>query len=134
MKKLLSFLPAIAGILLGLLFLMASGMFFFGPPPPPEVLPPAGTPAGHFMEATGPTGYMHFVKVFELVGGLLVCIPRLRNFGLLLLGPVIVNIVAFHVFLGSPKMLLDPMHLAVLVLAAYLFWAGRRQFAGLLNR
>jgi len=87
--------PIIAGILLGLLFLMASVTYFLNVVPEEKI--PEGTPTAMFMGAFGPTGYMSFVKVFELAGGLLVMIPRLRNLGLLLLGPVIVNILAFHV-------------------------------------
>ena len=66
-----------------------------GPTPEP---PPEGTPPAHFFAAFGPTGYLSFVKVCEVVGGLLVAIPRTRNLGLLVLGPVIVNILAFHLF------------------------------------
>ena len=129
MKK---WLPIVAGILLGLLFVMSAVTVLFNlvkMPPPPE-----GTPAAMFFGAFGPTGYLTFVKIFELVGGLIVMIPRLRNFGLLLLGPVIVNIVAFHIFIdGGFKDLLNPMILVMLVLALYLLWVGRRNFASLLN-
>ena len=53
----------------------------------------------------GRTGYMTFVKVCELIGGILVMIPRTRNFGLLVLGPIIVNILAFRASYrqGSPE-------------------------------
>ncbi len=51
------------------------------------------------MAAFGPTGYMTFVKILELLGGLLVIVPKTRNFGLLILGPILVNILAFHVFI-----------------------------------
>jgi hypothetical protein len=61
-------------------------------------------------------------------------VPRLRNFGLLLLGPVIVNIIAFHIFIGGGfKDLLSPMLLITIVLSLYLLWVGRRNFASLLN-
>src|ERR1700759_3841042 len=103
MKKIL---PHIAGVLLGLCFLAASIPVLFNlitPPPMPE-----GTPAAHFMAACWPTGYMKFVKIFEFVGGIVVMIPRLRNIGLLLLGPVIINIIAFHVLIDDPKHLLNP--------------------------
>ncbi|MEI9959824.1 MAG: hypothetical protein WDM76_01455 [Limisphaerales bacterium] len=85
------------------------------------------------MAAFVPTGYIKFVKLFELIGGLLVMIPRLRNIGLLLLGPVIVNIIAFHVFLDDPKHLIDPMLDIIIVCALFLLWDARRKFAGLLN-
>jgi len=124
--------PIIAGVLLGLLFIMSAVMVLFNlvkMPPPPE-----GTPAAMFFGAFGPTGYLKFVKIFELVGGLVVMIPRLRNFGLLLLGPVIVNIVAFHMFIGGGfNDFKDPMMIVMLVLSIYLLWDGRKKFAGLLT-
>src|SRR5712672_1848040 len=99
--------PIIAGVILGLLFVMASVMFFLKLGPQPKF--PEGSPPALFMGAFGPTGYMHFVKVFELLGGIFVAIPRTRNLGLLLLGPVIVNIIAFHIFITGGQGLLDPM-------------------------
>jgi len=129
MKK---WLPNVAGIVLGLLFVMSAVVVLFNLVQAPP--PPAGSPAAMFFGAFGPTGYLTFVKIFELVGGLVVMIPRLRNFGLLLLGPVIVNILAFHLLLGGGmKDLLNPMILVMLVLALYLVWLGRRNFASLLN-
>ncbi|HEY2328828.1 MAG TPA: hypothetical protein VGI63_03325 [Verrucomicrobiae bacterium] len=128
MKK---YLPCIAGVLLGLCFLAASIPVLFNLikiPPLPE-----GTPAWHFMQAFGPTGYIKFVKMFEFTGGILVMIPRLRNVGLLLLGPVIVNIIAFHVLIDDPKQLLNPMLDIIIVCALFLLWDARRKFAGLLN-
>ena len=123
--------PIVAGILLGLLFLMASVTFFLKLVPEQKI--PEGTPTAMFMGAFGPTGCMTFVKVFELVGGVLVMIPRLRNFGLLLLGPVIVNILAFAAFVAGGKDLLNPMLIIMVVLALYLLWVGRKNFARLLN-
>lgn len=124
--------PIIAGVLLGLLFVMSAVMVLFNlvkMPPPPE-----GSPAAMFFGAFAPTGYLTFVKIFELVGGLFVMIPRLRNFGLLLLGPIVVNIVAFHIFLGGGfKDFANPMLLGTVALSLYLLWVGRKHFASLLN-
>ncbi|MGH7954258.1 MAG: hypothetical protein ACREFE_20375, partial [Limisphaerales bacterium] len=78
-----TYLPIIAGILLGLCFLAASIPVLFNLITIPKL--PEGTPAAHFMAAFVPTGYIKFVKTFEFVGGLLVMVPRLRNIGLLLL-------------------------------------------------
>ena len=94
---------------------------------------PEGTPIWHFMTAFGPTGYMKFVKVLEVVGGVLVAIPRTRNIGLLVLGPIIVNILAFHIFITGGVGLGSPALIVICLLAAYLLWVGRRQFGGLLN-
>lgn len=123
--------PTIAGILLGLLFIMSAVVVLFGlvkMPPPPD-----GTPAALFMGAFGPTGYMTFVKVLELIGGILVAIPRTRNFGLLILGPILVNILAYHIFIMKGVALLDPMLIGIVLLSLYLLWSGRKSFAGLLN-
>jgi putative oxidoreductase len=132
MKK---WLPNIAGIVLGLLFLMASVMFFLNLGPKPTF--PEGSPISHFFAAFGPTGYLKFVKVFELIGGLLVMIPRLRNFGLLLLGPVIVNILAYHLLVDDPMGILNIKYMWMLYIiiasALYLLWAGRKKFASLLG-
>lgn len=55
-----------------------------------------------FFGAFGPTGFMNFVKTCELIGGILVAIPVTLNFGLLLLGPVIVNITGGAGLLDPP--------------------------------
>ncbi len=127
----MKYAPIIAGILLGLLFIMSSVVVLFDlvqMPPPPE-----GTPAALFMGAFVPTGYMTFVKVLELLGGILLLIPRTRNFGLLVIGPILVNILAFHTFIMKGQGLADPMLIVICLLAAYLLWCGRRNFAGLAN-
>ena len=124
-------LPTIAGVVLGLLFIMASVVVLFKLGPTPKFQ--EGSPIALFMGAFGPTGYMTFVKIFELLGGILVAIPRTRNLGLLVLGPIIVNILAFHIFITGGDGLLDPMLDVIIVLALYLLWVGRKAFAGLLN-
>lgn len=127
----MKYAPAIAGGLLGLLFI-ASGLVVLlnlvTPPPPPE-----GSLPAHFFAAFGPTGYLTFVKLFEVLGGVLVAIPRTRNLGLLVLGPIILNILAFHAFVTKGEGLFNPMLIFICLLAAYLLWCGRKAFAGLLR-
>ncbi len=127
----MKYLPTIAAVVLGLLFIMSSVVVLFNLVPMPAL--PAGTPAAMFMGAFGPTGYFAFVKVCELLGGILVAIPRTRILGLLVLGPILVNILAFHVFIMKGTTLLDPVLIAVVALALYLVWVGRKAFANLLN-
>jgi putative oxidoreductase len=124
--------PNIVGGLLGLLFLVFGLNFFlkFIPMPPG---PPEGSPPALFMAALYPTGYLAFVKCLEIAGGILVVIPKTRNLGLLLLGPIVVNILAFHVFLTGGAGLADPVVILITVLSGYLLWSGRKSFAGLLN-
>lgn len=127
----MKYAPIVAGLLLGLLFLMSSVVVLFHLVAIPPL--PAGTPAALFMGAFGPTGYFTFVKICELLGAILVAIPRTRNFGLLLLGPILVNILAFHIFIMKGQGLVDPMIILIVLLAAYLLWVGRKAFAGLLT-
>jgi hypothetical protein len=128
----MKYLPTIAGILLGLAFLAASIPMLFHLMDESK-MPPMGPEATAFMALFGPTGYLAFIKWCELIGAILVMIPRTRNFGLLVLGPIIVNILAFHIFINKGATLVDPMLITICVLAAFLLWSGRKAFAGLAN-
>ncbi len=129
----MKYIPNIVGGLLGLLFVAFGLMVLLklGPTPPP---PPEGTPPALFMAAFAPTGYLTFVKVLEVVGGILVAIPRARNFGLLVLGPIIINILAFHGFVMKGEGLFNPVIVVITTFALYLLWCGRKEFAGLWPR
>lgn len=124
-------LPTIAGLLLGLAFLAIGLMFIFelGPSSPK---PPPGSPVALFMGALVPTGYLLFVKVLEIVGGILVAIPFTRKLGLLILGPIIINILAFQVFLNESRGLFSLKLIAICLLAAYLLVVERKSFGKLL--
>ncbi len=127
----MKYAPIIAGIVLGLLFIMSAVVVLFNlvqMPPPPE-----GTPAALFFGAFGPTGWMTFVKVLELLGGILVAHTKSLNYGLLCLGPIVLNILAFHVFLKKGAELMDPMLIVIVLLSHYLLWVARKPFAALAN-
>lgn len=121
----------VAGALLGLLFVVFGSNFFlnFIPMPPP---PPEGTPVALFFGAFAATGYLAFVKVLEILGGLLVALPRTRPLGLLVLVPIIVNILAFHVFITAGEGLLEAPILLIVALTLFLIWTHRRGVAALL--
>jgi putative oxidoreductase len=78
------------------------------------------------------SGYLGLVKVLELIGGALVAWPKSRNFGLLILGPIIVNILAFNVFLAKGGWTQPPV-LVVIALAGFLLWGERKRFAKLVS-
>lgn len=120
----------ILAALLGLAFIAFGLLFFFGPPPPS--LPP-GSPPAMFMGAMFPTHYLHFVKVLEILGGALVLVPKTRNLGLLVLGPIIVNILAFHIFLTKGGGLFEIPLIAICSIALALLVIERKAWAALLK-
>ena len=85
------------------------------------------------MDAFGPTGYMSFVKVCELLGAILIAIPRTRCAGLLILGPIILNVLAFHSFITKGEGLGNPMLILIVALTLFLVWTERRAFATFLR-
>lgn len=128
----MKYAPTIAGGLLGLLFIMSGVVVLLNLAPTPEL--PKDTPMANFMAAFGPTGYITFIKVLEVLGGILIAIPRTRNLGLLTLGPIIVNILAFHFFITAGEGLFNPMIIGICLLTLYLLWVERRAFGGLMKR
>jgi putative oxidoreductase len=111
--------------LLGLMFLATGIMIFLPIKMPP---PPAGL-AGDFMKALFTSHYIHAVKCFEIAGGLMLLIGR-GPLGLLLLGPVIVNILFYDIFLDATAL---PVGIVVAVLSLFLLWRYRANFAPLLK-
>lgn len=116
--------------LLGLLFIIFGLNFFLKFIPMPS--PPADSAAAAFMGAMYSTGFLTLVKILEIVGGVLVAIPKTRNFGLLILGPIVINILAFNTFI-APGGLTQPPVILVAVLSAFLLWSAKNSFAKLLN-
>jgi putative oxidoreductase len=85
----------IARILLGLIFLVfgLNGFLNFLHAPMPT------GPAGQYMAVMGGTLYMQFVFLVQIVGGVLLLSGQFIPLALVLLGPVIVNILLFHITL-----------------------------------
>lgn len=117
----------ITRVLLGLMFVVFGLNIFlhFIPMPP---LP--ATPAGDFSKALMQSHYIHVVGLLQVGGGLLLLIGRYVPLGLTLLGPVIVNILLFHIFLEPSGL---PMAVIVAILALFLLWRHRANFAGLVK-
>lgn len=122
----LSTLNRITAALLGLVFIVFGSNFFLKFLPVPQ--PPEGSPAAMFLGGMFASGLLAFVKVLEILGGLLLAIPATRNLGLLVLGPIIVNIFAFHIFFSGPASLLEPMMIGIAVLTIWQLLAAGRAF------
>lgn len=64
--------------------------------------PPTGE-AGDFMNSLGATGYIFpVVGVFEVLIGLMLLLKKWVAFALILLVPISINILLFHLFLDIP--------------------------------
>src|SRR6266571_4182752 len=87
----------IARLLLGLIFVVfgLNGLLnFFSMGPMPTGL------AGQFIGALFQSHYYYVVAGLQIAGGVLLLVNRFVPLGLVLLGPVIVNILCYHVFLN----------------------------------
>ena len=120
----------ICRILLGLMFVVfgANGIHPFIPMGP---MPPAGSPPAQFMEVMMPSGWMHHVAFFQILGGLLVLIGGTAPLGLVILGPILVNILLFHILLTGGQGI-APGLIATL-LEIILIYAYRNNFAGIFS-
>jgi putative oxidoreductase len=127
----MTILNRITAALLGLVFIVFGSNFFLKFLEIPK--PPEGSPAAMFLGGMVASGMLAFVKVLEISGGILVAVPRTRNLGLLVLGPIIVNIFAFHLFFFGPSSLLDPMMIVIAVLTVWQVLAAGRAFWGFLR-
>ena len=114
----------IARYLLGLMFVVfgLNGFLHFIPQPPL----PAG-PAGQFLGAMSASHYMVPVFLLQLIGGALLLANRYVPIALVLLGPVLVNILLYHITM-DPKGL--PPGLVASLLWLVVFYSVRSAFAG----
>ncbi len=114
----------IARILLGLVFVVfgLNGFLQFLP----AQLPPGL--AGQFLGALIASHYVVVVSLLQVIGGALLLANRFVPLGLTLLGPVVVNILLFHLLM-SPSGL--PLAMVVVVLWLIVFYGVRTAFAGL---
>ena len=116
----------IVRVLLGLMFTVFGSNAFLQFMPMPEL---TGLPA-QFIGSMAASGYLYVIGALEVLGGLLLLIGRYVPLGLTLLGPIVVNIVLYHVFMDMSGM---PMAIVVAALTLFLVWRNSDAFAGLLR-
>jgi len=118
----------IARLLLGLIFVVfgLNAFLQFIPMGPP----PTGL-AGQFIGALFQSHYLWVVAVLQIAGGALLLVNRYVPLGLVLLGPVIVNILLYHLLLNPVG-----MGMAVLVTALWfiVFYWHRAAFGGIFSQ
>jgi putative oxidoreductase len=119
----MKYVIVIVRVILGLAFVVfGSNAFFKFMGPPPEMHGQAGA----FITALMSSGYMYVVAVLQVLGGLCLLFgARFVPLGLTLLGPIIVNILLFHVFLEPSGL---PIALVTAALSLFLLWIYRFKF------
>jgi len=118
----------IARLLLGLIFVVfgLNGFLnFINMGPMPSGL------AGQFLAALAQSHYFHFVAAIQIIGGVLLLVNRFVPLALVILGPVIVNILSYHVFLNPIGIALA---LVVAVLWLIVFYSHRQYFSGIFTQ
>lgn len=111
----------IARILLGLMFTVFGLNIYFRFIP----MQPMPGDIGALMDLMFKHGWFTFYGLFYVVGGLLILIGRFVPIGLVLLGPIIVNILLFHVTLNPSGI---GMGLVAALLEIFLIYAYREHF------
>lgn len=126
MHSITRFVPTVARIALGLIFVVFGLNGFLGFLPHPEM--PAS--ANAFVGALATTGYMFpLIKGTEVLAGLALLGNRFVPLALVLLAPIVVNIVLFHALLAPGGL---GIALAVLALELGLAYAHRDAFRSVL--
>jgi uncharacterized membrane protein YphA (DoxX/SURF4 family) len=116
-----------ARVLLGLIFFVfgLNGFLHFIPQPPIS-----GPPADFFKLLVG-SGYLfQLLKSTEVIAGAVLLSGRFVPLALAVLAPVVVNIVAFHLFLAPSGL---PLPIVVLALEIFLAWSYRGAFRPMLG-
>jgi len=127
-KRFTRFFPAIARVLMGLMFLVFGLNGFLNFIPQPKDPMPAGAVA--FAGALMQTGYMMpLIMGTQLLVGVLLLLNIFVPLALALIAPILVGIVTFHIFL-APATLAPGV--VILLLELYLAWAYRKAFAPML--
>lgn len=129
-KSITRFAAPAARVLLGLVFFVFGLDYFLHIMPPPKGPFPA--PMMSFAGALAQSGYMmELIKGTEVLCGALLLANLFVPLALVIIAPVIVNIVAFHLFLAPSGL---PLALVLVTLAGGLAWAHRDAFRPLFAR
>lgn len=115
----------IARLLLGLIFVVfgLNGFLnFLNMGPAPTGL------AGQFIGALFVSHYYWVIAALQIIGGVLLLVNRYVPLGLVLLGPIIVNIICYHIFLLPAGAALAAV---VTILWLIVFYDKRQYFSGI---
>ncbi len=109
--------------LLGLLFVLSSGVYFLNLVPTPELTGPMKT----FNEGIAASIYfLPLLKGTEMVCGILLLVGRFVPLALVILAPIVIHILMVHLFLAPEGL---PIAIFLVHALAFLAYYYRRNFA-----
>ncbi len=116
----------IARLLMGLIFFVfgLNGFLNFIPAPPPTGL------AGQFAGILFTSHLYVVIFAVQTIGGLLLLVNRFVPLALIILGPVIVNIFFFHLFMAPSGL---PLAIVVVALWVIVAMRNKEHLAGILT-
>jgi putative oxidoreductase len=116
----------IARLLMGLTFFVfgLNGFLRFIPAPPPTGL------AGQFAGILFTSHLYVVIFAVQVIGGLLLLVNRFVPLALIILGPVIVNIFFFHLFMAPSGL---PLAIVVVTLWVIVAMRNKKYLAGILT-
>ena len=128
-KSFSRFLPAIARILMGIAFTVFGLNGFLHFIPQPKTPMPEG--AVEFSTALMKSGYLfQMVMATQLLVGILLLLNLFVPLALVLIMPILINIIAFHIFLQPSGIAPGAV---LMLLELYLAWVYRRAYLPMLK-
>jgi len=111
-------------------YLLGGGFIVFGLNAFLQFMPPIELPeeGGQFMGLLFGSGYFNYIATLKIVAGLMLVLGRFVPLALTLLGPILVNILLFHISFDPAGI---GMGLVFTILWFAVFWAHRESFKGL---
>lgn len=118
----------VLSILMGLLFINAglNKLFQYMPPPPdlPEAI------AKDFMAMKEIEWLMPLLAYAEIIGGLMLAIPKTRAVGALVLFPIMVGILLTHIFVAPSGLIMAIVMWAILI---WIMFTNKDKYLNLLS-
>ncbi len=119
----MKFVVLVARVLLGLVFFVSGVVSIL------KLGKMGGMPtdATTFLTLMVEHNYTKFIALLMLAGGLLLLIGRFVPIGLVLLGPVLVNILLFHILFGVPGIITGLICTLLEVFLIWVYWPSFRE-------
>lgn len=129
-SKMKNMINLTASYLLGLIYLIFGLNFFLNfipvPPSDPKSL------ASSFMSAMQLSGFLTIIKILEIVGAILIFLPKTKRLGLLIITPISINVILYSTIIAGAS-LFQPIVLLILILNGYLIYSDKKDLIKFLN-